>query len=405
MALIKQNLSKPKLKSCYQSSDLPVTIVFNSGWANLTEGSSFTSGIRDANFTITTADTNFISGYYSFESNEFVELQKVTEVNPQIGQLNQDYSIVRNKDGIAKYNFDFGKVTYQASADLSAVAEFQTSETYLSPTSGSLAEHMISGVDNIINDSMTLNDNAKIWSTFNVNGENFVRNTNNWLTSAGVDLTCYAAKPTNGKARVLITPRHMIGTEHANYQIPIGGDAWFVDNSNTLYKRTVLDKEDISSSVSDAVVYLLDSDLPSEITPCKVADDIDNYTKELSNRFPIIGMNQDEFALIFNLIRRTYAIKTEGWTLPSNPPRTALSKIARSGDSGNPLFILVNGELFLISAYTSSVGGTSYSAHVTQINSGLSTLDSRNSVTSNYTVTVGDFSSFPTYGGGNARNA
>jgi hypothetical protein len=397
--LIKQDLSSKNIKG-YQSSDLGISLSYSSSKHPLTEAvAEQQSGIRDAVYLVDTPSSYFNSGIINFESESSYFLNNYTAICPQFGELNEDFSVTRNGNGVACYIFDFGNVSKRIDVDLTSKSDGEQTQTWSGIQTGTLAEHMASGVDALINDSMTLNENAKVWSTFDIANENFVFNENNWLISGGVDLTCYAANPSNGKARALITPRHMIGTEHLNYQIPIGGDAWFVDNSNILYKRTVLDKE-IITTVPDAVIYVLNEDLPESITPCKIADNIDNYTKELNNRWPVIATNQDGMTLIRESYRRINVFFTEGYNQPTeNSARIALTKNMRGGDSGGPVFVLVNGELCLISAHTSSVGGTSYSRYISQINSAISSINSANGIIESYSLTVADFSEFPTFNG------
>lgn len=397
--LIRQDLSSKNIKG-YESSDINVSLSYTSSRFPLSAAvSEQQSGIRDAIYSIDTPSSYFNSGIINFQSESSFFLEDYLSVCPEFGELNEDFSVIRNGNGIACYIFDFNKVSKRIDIDLTSRSDGEQTQVWSGIQTGTLAEHMASGVDSLINDSMTLNENAKVWSTFDTVGENFIFNQDNWLVSGGVDLTCYAAKPSDGRARALITPRHMIGTEHLGYQIAIGGDAWFVDNSNTLYKRTVLDKESIEG-VADAVIYLLNSDLPQSITPCKVADNIDNYTKELNNRWPVIATNQDEMTLIREAYRRTNAVFTESYGPPvKNPARIALTKNLRAGDSGGPVFVLVNGELCLISAHTSSAGGTSYSRYITQINNAISGINSSNGVSENYSLNVADFSQFPTFEG------
>jgi hypothetical protein len=60
--------------------------------------------------------------------------------------------------------------------------------------------------------------------------------------------------------------------------------------------------------------------------------------------------------------------------LPGNPPRSLFGENLIGGDSGNPAFLLVDGEAVLILTHHFSTGGPFYTAHFDAVNAAMAQL-------------------------------
>jgi len=142
-------------------------------------------------------------------------------------------------------------------------------------------------------------------------------------------------------------------------------------------------------------VYTLDSDLPATITPCKVAPaNIGSYlVNNFQNRPPALGLDQEEKAL---------AIDYSGggsFLFPANADRLVFSESKISGDSGNPAFLIADGNLVLITVWTygGAGSGTPVASNLTKINEMILAADAQAGVSTDYTVTPADFSAYPNF--------
>ena len=166
----------------------------------------------------------------------------------------------------------------------------------------------------------------------------------------------------------------------------------------TVHNRTITGKArhpNYVPSTPDLTIYTLASNLPVGITPCKLMPS--NWTsylvQNLSNRPPALGLDQEEKALIIDFY-------TDGAFLtPTDYDRLIFHENKISGDSGNPAFLIVNGELVLVTVWTygGAGGGTPVANFITDLNAMIVTADAQAGVSTGYTVTEADFSAFPNY--------
>jgi hypothetical protein len=100
----------------------------------------------------------------------------------------------------------------------------------------------------------------------------YVRNPDFWLKKYTQQLTCRSVwtqdSNDNQRLTTLITPRHSVSATHAGYAPDVGTDVRFVTADNQVITRTVLQQYDLPDS--DITVCLLDSDVPSSISPAKL---------------------------------------------------------------------------------------------------------------------------------------
>lgn len=261
--------------------------------------------------------------------------------------------------------------------------------------------------DGTVNGSPQLARNAlnqlNLYTTQNHSAPSYTRNPNCWANSVLNNLTCISpwnSTNSNRRAGTLITPRHIIFAAH--YQISNGATIRFIDPENNVVTRTMTHKRvhpDYSPYFPDLVVGILDSDVPADILPCKVLpDNWQTYLPTSIDRIPCLTLDQEEKALI-----------TDGYNLSSSYTsfRAPLADSARSdfyeskivGDSGNPAFLIISGELVLLTVWTygGAGSGTSITYFKNDINQMIESVDALASVNTGYTLTEIDLSTFNTY--------
>lgn len=263
---------------------------------------------------------------------------------------------------------------------------------------GSAGKAATDWVDSRINSGMTMAANGLVYTTQDHATSTYVRNPSLWCADA--DLTCISpwnSDHANKKAGTLVTARHVINAAH--YEFPVGTTLRFVANDNTVHERTVTGKKrhpDYSAYVPDLTIYTLDADLPAAITPCKLMPPSvgDYITKPTISRIPALGLDQDEKALIIDWAGGG------SFSSPTDADRAIFHETKISGDSGNPAFLVIGGELLLITVWTfgGAGSGTPVADYIPDINQMIGDADTQAGVSTGYTVTEADFSqSFPDY--------
>lgn len=339
----------------------------------------------------------------------------ITDYQTNVQQLipgTYDISIYSNNSGVilGPNNGSTASGVSSGSASLIAISSndsFSSANVVVSSTSGILStvlsDYVIGSLAKEVNnavDSRIVGLNAStakpIFSTQNHASPSYVRNSGCWVND--VNLTSISPwNSTEGinRAGVLISRRHIIFAAH--YQINNGSTIRFVDNNNNIVTRTMVNKLTHPSYVPyypDLTVGLLDSDVPNTINFVKILpQNWSNYLPSLSNiyRLPCLVLDQEEKALISELYDLdTYA----NFLSPTNLNRLAFFENVIIGDSGNPAFLIINGELVIITVWTHGGAGrgTSIVYHKDVINTMMSSLAG-----TNYSLTEIDLSGFTDY--------
>jgi len=259
------------------------------------------------------------------------------------------------------------------------------------PVVGSVREEAEAAVD----DRISVSVDKYIYSTQDHTTPTYVRNGDCW--AADLDLTCISpwnSTNANKRAGTLISPRHIIFATH--YQIGTGATVRFVDPSNNVVERTMTAKQNMPGYVPywpDLTVGLLNSDVPVDITFCKVMpDDWVDYLPTQSSGIPALCLDQEEKALVTDIsnIDGSYC----SFKVPTDETRLQLYESKISGDSGNPAFMIVNNELILLTVWTYGGAGSGTSVHnqKSNINSVMTSLGG------GYQLTEADLSGFTDFG-------
>lgn len=381
----------PNFSSVFLSVNVPI---------NASETSRQQKG--DAVYDVSSEGTYYQSGFIKVDGSIGYDFSSLT---PNIASINSQGEITRINGGIADFKISTSeKLSFLQRVDLSEKSDSSEILDFVSGVEGSgyLWEHMSTGIDSKISESSTINNNCKIFTNQDHSAApsgTYVRNTNIW--SSSIDLTCISPWNSNAgprKAGTAITKRHVVTVNHLGFTYPVGTTIRFVDSNNNVVERTAVSRIDLLSR--DITIFTLDSDLPAEITPCKVfPSNFRSYLTASNIQFnapPVTFVDQQEKLLIGDL--KDVSGGRIGVYSPSSATRANLYENPIGGDSGNPIFALINGELCLMSLWTSNIHGTSYADNISTLNSMIVDADAQAGVSTGYTVTevsLSDFSQPP----------
>ena len=233
----------------------------------------------------------------------------------------------------------------------------------------------------------------------------YVRNPDCWAADLHGELTCaspWNSQLGNRKAGTLITPRHVVCAHH--YAISTGTTLRFVAEDNTVHERSVVQTSKglqfmAHNMTSDFMVLLLGSDLPAAIKPCKILgndvfDVVDGTRWVEGGGFANLALDQQERAII-NPCRAVLWSSMGGQSAEVGSPFAEFSEQIVGGDSGNPMFLVVNGELALYTTFLGPWGGSFTGTYEEALNGVIATLDGMEGVSTGYTLTRVDLSGFP----------
>jgi hypothetical protein len=214
------------------------------------------------------------------------------------------------------------------------------------------------------------------------NGGTFVRNASCWLNGV-TNISCFSPAQLSGsswqqRAGTLISPRHALFAKHFKPAIISGGTPiLFVDDNNNVVTRKIMGYADDFSDIS---IGLLDSDIPSNIKFAKVLPihytDYFNITS--SNNLYIVGLDQEEKAIVKKPIAIQGYVDGSGGginmpvlnttNLSSNDPFFSFTETIVSGDSGNPVFFIIDNELVILTTWWTFNHGTFITTRYSEVN-------------------------------------
>jgi hypothetical protein len=247
--------------------------------------------------------------------------------------------------------------------------------------------------------------NVAIFTRMDHGTTNYVRNPDCWAYE--FDLTCMAAynssgwdMSTNGccpwekatrRAGTLISPRHVMFANH--YTPPNGTELRFVANNNTVVSRVLSKSVQIGST--DLKIGVLDTDVPTnlirfaKVLPSNFTNYFPNALNQISGTaIPALCLDQDENALESDISSVSTFIS---FSMPSDTTRSRFFENKISGDSGQPAFMILDGQLVLLTVWTSGGGGAGYfvTEYLNEINLAMATLGG------SYGLTTVDLGAYP----------
>ena len=276
-----------------------------------------------------------------------------------------------------------------------------TVDTLTGFASGSLRKHCGDAVDAALSGKVPLTG-LPVFSTMDHAATNYVRNVDCWGSGFADALT--ALSPWNSDlagqyAGILVSHRHVIFATH--FKPAVGAVLRFVTADNVVVSRTLTALTSLSQSEAyypDITVGKLDSDVPGTIAFARVLpSDWESKIPSLS-AYPLVCANTDQDEHLH--VREVTSIPTSTtpyglvtFRKPASANRNAFYEDIIGGDSGNLAFLIVNGQLVLLTVWTfgGSGAGTSVYAFKSQINTVMSSLGG------GYSLTDADLSSFNSY--------
>ena len=302
------------------------------------------------------------------------ETVKVTSLNPSVATVDPNGTYLTGVSGgnvTLNYRSSSRSVNQTLNTGVTTVTSLQTFQSWVS---GSLAKNIETTIESLLVDGKS----TPIFSTKNDATGTYVYNTNCWAYGLPKVLTSNSVWNSNTnsgqKAGTLISPRHIIFAAH--YQIPIGATVRFVSIAGEVIDRVVIDKRvhplyNSSSVYPDIAIGFLDNDVPSSISYCKILPkDIGRYMPTISKPTTIVGVtlpaimiDQEEKALIQDLTCINNSSAVSGLILstfnkPTKEIRLQFNESAIQGDSGSPLYTVINNDPVLLTVATFAGGGT-----------------------------------------------
>lgn len=200
--------------------------------------------------------------------------------------------------------------------------------------------------DNLIKDKKEKN----IMTPY-ANPYNWPRNNNCWVRS--LDLTGYAAciVPLGGVGGgALITKKHVLFANHVPYSAtPFL--IFFVTNNNLSITYNVIKTRRVGNT--DILIGELDREVDPSLKVYSVLPS--NYLKYFNKNtsFPILHSDQERKALIANYgsIENVDGCNCVTIVPPKEPNRSQYYEQVIGGDSGNPVFVIINNEAVLIGGW------------------------------------------------------
>lgn len=272
-----------------------------------------------------------------------------------------------------------------------ATATGQTVDLWASNVSGTLRAAAETSIDSRIS-GQTASTAAPLWSTRTPGTPLYIRSSSNW--AATVDLTPHSAynsittayQPGVGGC-TLISPRHIIGAAHTG-QPQAGATYHFVKSDGTVCIRTCTAASRIGTT--DILVGLLASDVDSGISFARVLPD--TWASKLptlaTRRVACARINRQQKISVHELLSLTS--ETATFTAPSGS-RASFEIAAESGDSGTPLFLIVDSKMILLGTLYSGSSAPSIIGQRSAINTALTNLGG------SYQLTDADLTAYTTF--------
>lgn len=315
----------------------------------ISSASSSNSTILDRDITTYTGAT-YDRGYHvdalEIVPETFSPTDEWESLDPSIATITSDGEVTRVTDGTARVLRHTRLVTKSVQLPVLRISsEFDQFTGY---TTGTLAKHITDAITTrIVSKDVS---HCPLFSTKNHDTFTYTRNTSRWLS--GVDLTCLPVWKTYWLGKlpgVLITPRHVLFCQH---QAWYSGDVKFVTSGNAVVTRTVIDQAAVPGL--DYRIGKLDSDVPGTIIPVKTLP-INWFTFLPSwtsyYNLPALWVDQLANAHIVESIAHVSSSGYPASISNSTPVDTGLLpfyKYPVSGDSGSPVFVIVNNQLVLL---------------------------------------------------------
>ena len=206
------------------------------------------------------------------------------------------------------------------------------------------------------------------------NGGTFVRNPDCWLNGAS-NISCFSPAQMSGanwwqRGGTLLTRKHVLFAKHFRTSVISGGTPLrFVTSGGTTVTRNIIQYAD--HPWTDISIALLDSEVPSSISIAKVLPKNWVDYMEISGLNPVyaVGLDQQEKALVkistglsgqiisYQGQSINYKMFTVNESKMASSPFASFNETVITGDSGNPVFLLLGNELVVVTTWWTPTSG------------------------------------------------
>ncbi|MEM7203206.1 MAG: kelch repeat-containing protein [Planctomycetota bacterium] len=273
--------------------------------------------------------------------------------------------------------------------DAAGPAGFAVSNAVIGTTRRNFFRYVADPLDEMLSRAAPPATSLPIYSVQDFSTLTFVRNPSCW--AASIDLTGLSPwnrAHANRRAGSLVSPRHVVFAKHYPLSTTSGSnDIAFVTSDNVTVVRQVVG---VTYPAEDIGVGVLDADVPSEIGFFRVLPRGWNASLRRTAQMPALHLDQEEKALVRDMLTTGPGASYSYHETPSDPLRQAFSEPLIGGDSGNPAFLLINGEAVLILTHHFATGGPFYAFHRDVVNGAMTSLGG-----GGYQLSEVDFSSLP----------
>jgi hypothetical protein len=290
---------------------------------------------------------------------------------------------------LTEHNVLLQKIIDQAKLD--ALQSRNTPTPTPPPT---IVEDLSSQINTTFNNLIKDKKDKNIMTPY-VNPYNWPRNNNSWVRS--LDLTGYAAciVPLGGVGGgTLITKKHVLLANHVPYS-PSPFMIFFVNNNNVSLVYNVVKTRRVSNT--DILIGELDREVDASLKVYSILPS--NYLKYIDKNvpLPVLHSDQERKALIaiHGSVENVSNATCVTITRPTDANRLQYYEEVIGGDSGNPVFTIINNEAVLLGGWymkwTNAGVATLLPNYISDINSTIAALSS------GYKITEADLSSYKTY--------
>lgn len=386
-----------------------------------------------ANFTTTSGHNDFIVDY-GFSDNIQVE-----NLTPNIFSFVDNYAqLVNSGKGKLKINYGFYSTIINLDFSPNSNYNFQKFDNF---TIGSYGRWALDQINILIGEKTGITTdllyyNGQYYATAAAQPGGIARNPSCWAADLDFSGVCvyshlshwYGGGYFGGGAA--ITPRHYIVSHHFEPGNRVGRPLRFVGSDGVVYERTIIAQttgSEISGTfansnplINDLCLFLLDSDLPEEVTVYPIVGDwiVDSqfvssspihsgynfYNNEYATPFITINQNRSvRFSICSQIYNNLIMNMNSGLISGITVERKSYSGLfkanqnytnhinfqsnAIAGDSGSPVFALLpDNSLALYTVMTFPSGGTLI--HEQLANAMIIDVDTRAGISTGYTVTV-----------------
>lgn len=207
----------------------------------------------------------------------------------------------------------------------------------------------------------------------------FTRNPSCWINGAN-NISCFSPAQMSGsnwtqRAGTLVTKKHIVYAKHFAINIlPGGTPIIFVDNQNNVVVRKLIS---FATHVDkDIAIGLLNEEIPDNISIAKVLPP--NYEQYLGfhKHFLVVGLDQEEKAILKicnSIFDGSFSTNDLSDRIIANlhPEFVQFASFSEGivvGDSGNPVFVIINNELVLLGCWFANFFGPHLGSLHDQVN-------------------------------------